>query len=547
LQQGKFKKKLNLLDLTMLGIGSIIGSGWLYASLRGANYAGSLAWLPWVIGAVAVILIGLVYGELGAALPRAGGFVKYPDYSHGSVVGFMIGFISMLAYSSTAGVEVEAVRQYATYWWPALTDKSGAPTAIGFIIQIGLLVVFFLLNYWSVNIFSKINTIVTIFKFIVPTVTIIALFMFFHPGNFHVGHAAPGGVSGVFQAVANAGIVFAFLGFRQAIDFAGEAKNPKRDVPLAIILAVCAGLIVYILLQIAFLGAVPADHLLHGWATLQFDSPFANLAAAVGLSWLTGLILFDAVISPAGTGNIYLSGTTRVIFAWAQNGYFYSIFRKVDPRTGVPRGAMWVTLILGILWTLPGQFQAWSGLISAVTSATVLTYMVGPVSAIAFRKQLPNMERPFRLPGMSIIAPLAFISATLITYWSGWTVDSLLVGLTIASLILYFAFVDKDPEFGKGKISIKEDFKSSIWLLVYFVFLLVFSYLGTFKGSDTGVGFLGIKGGIGVIPAPWDTICVAVLSLIPFYIGANTGLKNPRVRDENESEDEETANVHSAI
>ena len=127
----------------------------------------------------------------------------------------------------------------------------------------------------------------------------IALFMFFHPGNFHVGHAAPGGVSGVFQAVANAGIVFAFLGFRQAIDFAGEAKNPKRDVPLAIILAVCAGLIVYILLQIAFLGAVPADHLLHGWATLQFDSPFANLAAAVGLSWLTGLILFDAVISPA--------------------------------------------------------------------------------------------------------------------------------------------------------------------------------------------------------------------------------------------------------
>ncbi|MFT8872916.1 MAG: APC family permease [Sporolactobacillus sp.] len=535
MEQGKLKRKLSLLDLTMLGIGSIIGSGWLYASMKGANYAGSFAWLAWVIGAVAVILIGLVYGELGAAIPRTGGFVKYPDYSHGSVVGFMIGFISMLAYSSVAGVEVEAVRQYATYWWPALSTKSGAPTVTGFVIQAVLLVMFFFLNYWSVNVFGKINTVVTVFKFIVPTLAVITLLSFFHPGNFSVGHAAPGGISGVFQAVSNAGIVFAFLGFRQAVDFAGEAKNPKRDVPLAIIFAVTIGMIVYMMLQITFLGAVPAHDLASGWAKVTFNSPFANLAATLGVSWLTGLILFDAVISPAGTGNIYLSGTSRVLFAWAQNGYFYKIFQQVDKRSGVPRSAMWLTLILGILWTLPGQFQQWSGLISAVTSATVLTYMVGPISAAAFRKTLPGMERPFRLAGMSVFAPLAFISATLITYWSGWTVVSLLIGLTLISIILYFAFIDRDKEFAQS-VHLKEEFRSAVWLFVYFGLLLVMSYLGTFKGDPTGIGFLGIPGGIGVIPAPVDTIVMAVVSLIPYVIGINTGLKHPRVRDQEESE-----------
>lgn len=76
--EGFFKKKLNLIDLTFLGLGSIIGSGWLLASMNGAKYAGSIAWVAWIGGAIAVLLIGLVYGELAAALPRAGGICEVP-------------------------------------------------------------------------------------------------------------------------------------------------------------------------------------------------------------------------------------------------------------------------------------------------------------------------------------------------------------------------------------------------------------------------------------------------------------------------------------
>ena len=178
------------------------------------------------------MLVGLVYAELGAALPVAGGFVRYPDFTHGSIVGFLIGFISMLAYSAVISIESQAVRGYLEYWFDSLGHKDGTPTIGGFAVQISLIVIFFLLNYWSVAFFGKFNTILTVFKFIVPCIIIIFLFMHFDASNFAVMGAHPGGAKGVFSAVTGAGIVFAFNGFRQPVEFAGEAKTPEKAYPL---------------------------------------------------------------------------------------------------------------------------------------------------------------------------------------------------------------------------------------------------------------------------------------------------------------------------
>lgn len=194
--QGKFKKKLTLLDLTFLGCGSIIGSGWLYGAMNAAKIAGVLAWIPWIIGAVIFLLIGLVYAELTSAMPRSGGFLRYPDYSHGTLVGYLIGFASLLGYTSVIGVEVIAVREYATYYWPALTNSDGGPTALGFIVQSALVVIFFLINYWSVNFFGKTNTIVTFFKFVVPLLIVIMLLLNMDVSNFSATGADPGGIHG---------------------------------------------------------------------------------------------------------------------------------------------------------------------------------------------------------------------------------------------------------------------------------------------------------------------------------------------------------------
>ncbi|MCL6452060.1 MAG: APC family permease [Alicyclobacillus sp.] len=526
---GKFKKKLNLLDLTLLGLGSIIGSGWLFGARNGANIAGNLAWVAWVFGALAVIFIGLVYAELAAAMPRAGGFVRYPEYTHGSLTGWLIGFASMLAYSSVAGVETDAFREYAAGWWPAVGTSSN-PTFVGILIQVGLLVIFFLINYWSVNVFGKINTVVTLFKFIVPIVIVIMLFTHMQPSNYSVGGASPGGLTGIMQAVTGAGIVFAYLGFRQAVDYGGEARNPQRDIPRAVILSVVLGAIMYLLLQFAFIGAVPKSALTHGWAgvtSVTFAQPYADIAKAVGLFWLSNLVFADAVISPTGTGNIYVSATARVLFAWAKRGMFYKVFGRVNSKTGIPRAALWLSLILSIVWILPFKFQLWSVLIGAVTSATVMTYMVGPISVMSLRKTDPDMPRPFRLKAVHAVALLAFIFATWIIYWSGWQTDVLLIGLTLGSLVLYLAFMDHQERYQK----LKHDWKSGIWLIVYYIFILVMTRIGAFGPTDA-------KGVVHpIIPSPWDTVIVAIGAIILFYWGIASRLPKSEIDPEDDEED----------
>lgn len=504
-------------------MGSIIGSGWLYAAQLGAQIAGTSAWISWIIGAVIIIMIGLVFAELAAAMPRAGGFVRFPGFSHGSVIGFMIGFISLLAYSSVIGTEVQAVRGYAQSFWPALGTESGGPTALGFAFQIALVVLFFCLNYWSVNFFAKANTFITIFKFVVPTFIIVVLFMHMDFTNYTIAGADPGGIEGIFAAVTGAGIVYSFNGFRMPIEFAGEARKPQKDLPKTIIFSVLIGLLIYLLLQFAFFGAVPTEKLMSGgWSTINFKSPWVGLTEFIGLAWLANLVLLDSVISPTATGNIYFSATARSLFAWAKNGTFYKIFLKVNPKTGLPRAALWLTLVMAVFWML--QFHAWQGLVAASTSAKALTFVAGPVALMALRKTKPDMKRPFFLKAAHVLSPIAFIAATLVVYWAGWTVVSLLVPLIIGALILYFAIVEKGDQYNASKIN--NDFKSAYWFLFYLVFMLIMSALGSFV-PDGWDPIFASAATIPIIPAPWDTVICALGSLVFYYWGVKTRLSKP--------------------
>ena len=516
MEHGKLKRQLSLLDLTFLGLGAIIGSGWLFASQKAAVLAGPSAWIAWVIGAVAVGLIGLVYAELGGALPRAGGIIRYPDYSHGPIIGYLMGFAALVAYSSVAAIEVQAVRGYAQQWWHALGTANGNPTTLGWFVQFAILLLFFLLNYWSVNVFGKVNSFITALKFLVPLLTILLFFFQFKGANFTSHGFATGGFTGIEQAVSTAGIIFAFLGFRQAVDFAGEAKNPQRTVPLAIILAITIGAVLYILLQIVFVGSIPVNALSGGWAALAYKAPFADVATLIGLGWLSYVLFADAVLSPTGTANIYLSSTARILFAWARTGTFFKLFTRISPKSGVPRPALWLSFILSVFWTAP--FPTWSALVGVVSSATVMTYIIGPVSALAFRKTAASMKRPFRLGGISVIAPLAFIIASLIIYWTGWQIDCWLIGLQVVMFVLYLILASVGNVVPKDPVDFAQQFKSSIWLVVYYIAMFILSLLG-----DKSFG------GLGILPSPWDQIIVIIVSLVAFYWGVASALPKPNL------------------
>ncbi|WP_265443236.1 APC family permease [Flexivirga meconopsidis] len=517
MSQGTFKPKLSTTDMVMVGFGAIFGSGWLFAASKVAGMAGPAGWLSWLIGGIAVLLLGLVYSELGASLPRAGGVIRYPLYSHGPLLGYLMGFVTLIAFSSLIAIEVEAARQYASAWFPALTQgDSSSPTVLGWLVQFALILLFFVLNYLAVQTFAKSNSIITVFKFVVPVLTIVVLLFHVKGANFSSQGFAPFGMSGVQAAVAGGGVMFAFLGLQPIVTMASEAKKPQRTVPIALILSVVLATGVYILLQVAFIGAVPSDLISGGWQGIdgKFSLPFKDIATVLGLGWLGVFIVLDAMISPSGTGNIYVSSTSRVVYGWARNGTLFKVFTRVDPRSGVPRPAMWLTFALAVFWTLP--FPSWGVLVNVVSAALILSYAIAPVCAGAFRRRLPDMPKPFRLKGFAVISPLAFVIASYIVYWTGWSTISWLLGSQLVMFGLYLLARNHVPTHVVG---LAQQLRSSWWLVAYYVAMLVVSFLGSY-------------GGRGVLDSPWDLVVITTIGLGAYFWGTASALPDVQLDED---------------
>ena len=444
--------------LMFTGLGSIIGSGWLFGAWRAAMLAGPGAIWAWVIGAVVILFIAVTYAELGAMFPESGGMVRYGQYSHGSLVGFIAAWANWIAIVSVIPVEAEASVQYMASWkWAWAQDLyrhlpggTGELSHTGLTIAAALVIVYFLLNYWSVKLFAKTNTAITLYKLIVPALTAITLMATsFHPENFHVG--AHGGdhvasLSAILTAVAISGIVFSFNGFQSPVNLAGEARDPGRSVPFAVIGSILLSAIVYLMLQVAFLGAVdPAQLAQGGWASLAYSSPFAQLALALNLNVLALLLYSDAFISPSGTGATYTATTARMIYGMQRNGTLPAMFGKVHPRWGIPRPAMWLNLAVSFVFLF--FFRGWAKLAEVISVATIISYLTGPVSVSVLRRTAPELRRPLRVPGLPLVAACAFVFSTELLYWARWprTGEIILLMVVALPIWLYYALQTGTP------------------------------------------------------------------------------------------------------
>ena len=230
-------------------------------------------------------------------------------------------------------------------------------------------------NFLGVKMLAATNSAMTWWKVAIPLLTILVLALFnFHGSNFTAANGFnPNGVHGILLAVATSGIIFSYLGFEQADQLAGEAKNPKKDIPFAIIGSIVIGMIVYILLQVAFLVALPARrdrqdlgrdrqgslHHLH-----RARSPRSPRCSA-SAGW-PSIIYVDAIVSPAGTGLIYVTGSSRVSYGLSRNGYVPTPFEWTNKR-GVPWVGLIAAFITGCICFLP--FPSWQSLVGLITSA----------------------------------------------------------------------------------------------------------------------------------------------------------------------------------
>jgi amino acid transporter len=541
---------VGFLGLLWASEGSIIGSGWLFGALGAVVLAGPSAIIGWVLGSIIIILLALVHAELGGLFPVSGGTSRFPHYAFGSFAGATFGWASYLQAATVAPIEVLAAIQYlSTAHWARNFYKAAVPhgtlSGLGILAAVIMMVFFVVANLFGIRWLARINNALTTWKVVIPVVTILVLLItHFHGSNFGKaggGFFVHGAAIKSILLTLPAGIVFSLLGFEQAVQLGGESRNPSRDLPRAVIMSILIGAAIYILVQIAFIGAMKPSLLAsqHGWTNMGPTNtnptvvslnagPFFTLASIAGISWLATVLRIDAVVSPAGTGLIYQTSSSRLSFGLSRNGYIPSIFEATDQRTKVPVFGVVIATVIGLLFLLP--FPSWAALVNVVTSASVLMYAGAPLALAALRRQKPDLPRTYRLPGAGLLAPLAFVCATWIIIFSGWEtyttlMVAMLIGYGLIALSYAFNLNAKQP---------KMDWQSAPWIAAYFIGLLFISYF-----ADFGPG--GIIGGIGVFKnvlnqggnddlGLWGSLGVsAAWALVIYYWALRTRLPGQKV------------------
>ena len=542
---------VGFLGLLWASEGSIIGSGWLFGALAAATIAGPSAIIGWLVASVIVIVLALVHAELGGLFPVSGGTSRFPHYAFGSFAGATFGWASYLQAASVAPIEVLAAIQYlstahwARHFYVAHKVGPGTLSGTGILAAVILMVIFVVLNLVGIRWLARVNNGLTSWKVFIPILTIIILLAthfhgsnFSHGGGFFVKGAT---IKSILIAIPGGGIVFALLGFEQAVQLGGEASNPERDLPRAVIISILIGAAVYILLQVVFIGAINPKLLSsqHLWTNLGSTNtnpavvslnagPFYTVTKVAGLAWLAFILRIDAVISPGGTGLVYLTSSSRLSFGLSKNGFIPQVFESTNQRTRVPVFGVIFATVLGLLFLLP--FPSWSALVSVVTSASVLMYAAAPLALAALRKQKPDLPRVYRLPWAGVLAPASFVCATWIVYWAGWETYTTL----IVAMLIGYALIAASYAFNLNPKQPKMDWGAAVWIVPYLVGMLIISYFGTF-----GPG--GIIGGVGVFKHVLDQggnddlglygglAASAALSLVIYYLAIARRLPDHKV------------------
>ncbi|SEL37771.1 Amino acid transporter [Streptacidiphilus jiangxiensis] len=511
--QHALKRDIGLIGLTWTSVGSIIGSGWLFGALFAAQAAGTAALVSWGIGAAAIIILAFVHAELGAAYPVSGGTGRFPHYAFGTAAGASFGWFSWLQAVTVAPIEVLAALNYLSVHASWIQTGKNHLTGAGYALAVAFMAFFVVVNWLGIKILAHTNSAATWWKIAIPCLTILVFAATaWHSNNFGYQGFSPFGSEGMLSAISTSGIIFALLGFEQADQLAGESRNPKRDIPVAVIGSILLGALIYIMLQVVFIAALPHSAFASGgWANLTFTGktgPFAGLATTIGVGWLATVLYIDAVVSPAGTGLIYTTATSRVSYGLSRNGYVPEVFEKTTKR-GVPWFGLLFAFVMGLVVFLP--FPTWQKLVGFITSASVLMYAGAPLSFGVLRKSDPDRYRPYRLPAGNFWSPVAFIVANLIMYWSGFdTLWRLGIGILLGYLLL-----GTSVTFKLNSKSPRMDWRSAQWLPVYLLGMGIISWRGRY--CSAGPANTNSCGASNSLPLWWDLGVVAAFSLVIYY------------------------------
>jgi APA family basic amino acid/polyamine antiporter len=459
--EATLRRALTATNLTLLGIGAIIGAGiFVLTGTAAANYAGPAIVLSFIVAGTGCLFAGLCYAEFASMIPIAGSAYTYSYATLGEFIAWIIGWDLVLEYLFGAatvsvgwsGYFVSFMRSIGVTmpmeWTQAPFAYSAAEglSRTGAVLNIPamfLIAVLTTLLVVGVKESASFNNIVVAIKVAIIFLVIGFGFMFVNPDNWtpfipaNTGEFGHYGWSGI---VRGAGVIFfAYIGFDAVSTAAQEAKNPQRDMPIGILGSLAFCTVLYILMSLVMTGLVP-------YTQLNVPDPVyvALAAAGPGLSWLTKLIAIGAMAGLASVVLVMLMGQPRIFYSMARDGLLPKVFGKVHPRFQTPYVT---TIVTGIVaGVVAGLFPI--GILGELVSiGTLLAFVIVCAGIWVLRVRSPELPRPFKTPLVPAVPILGILICGYLMFSLPRDTWIRLIVWMVIGLVIYFAYSVRKSRF----------------------------------------------------------------------------------------------------
>lgn len=444
------KKELKTFDLTMLGIGAIIGTGIFVLTGTGALIAGPGLMISFVLAAIACLFASLCYAEFAAMVPESGSAYTYSYTTLGEIVAFIIGWDLMLEYLfavSTVsagwsgyfqsfiagfGLKLPTVLTAAYGSVPGVTSYFNLP-AFTIIMLITLLLSL------GVKETKRINDIMVVIKLAVVLLFIFTAVRFVKPANWTP--LLPFGMKGVFGAASS--VFFAFIGFDAISSSVEETLEPAKTLPKSMLLSLGICTVLYVAVSAIMTGVVPFRMF-----AKYIDHPISAVLVYSGQNWLAGIVDLGAILGMTTVMLVCLYGQTRISFSMSRDGLLPPLFSRISKKTGAPVSS---TVLFGCIAAIIGGLVPLADLAELVNIGTLTAFVLVSFSILRLRKTQPNLRRPFRTPFVPFVPIMSIICCVfLLINLKAVTWLRFVIWLAIG-MGVYFGYSVKHSKLGTGE------------------------------------------------------------------------------------------------
>ena len=458
-------RTLGAFQLTMLGIGAIIGTGIFVLTAEAANKAGPAMMISFVIAAVVCGLAALCYSELASMVPVSGSAYTYSYATFGEIIAWIVGWALVLEYAIAASAvsvgwsgymvglvenifAIEVGNDFVAGPFDANPGIINVPAMLIALLCMALLLIGTKesARFNAILVAIKVSALMLFLVLALPAINA-ENFQPFSPNGFfakEVVDPITNNMVTVGVAAAAASIFFAYVGFDAVSTAAEETINPQRNIPIGLIgsLAICT--IIYMLVAAGATGAVGAQP---GGELSQSKEALAFVLNDIGHGWAGKLVAISAAVALPSVILMMMFGQTRIFFVMARDGLLPDMFSKLHPKYGTPHV---VTLCTGVFVALFAALFPVGKLADISNSGTLFAFFTVAVGVMILRRTNPDRPRPFRTPLYFLVCPLAAAGCVFLFFQlSGYT-ELMFLGWTTIGLVVYFLYSRRRSHVGQG-------------------------------------------------------------------------------------------------